>query len=111
MYRKTGNLHMRYLFDNVNTPRGERIIASLDYSIEDENHASCDHAGRCWLVDDMVICPACGAVVAYVETQTNAQTGTDAKTIYLDGATHYCMRCGGELDIVRPGKWQCPNCE
>lgn len=24
---------------------------------------------------------------------------------------HYCGDCGARLDIVRPGKWQCPNCE
>lgn len=24
---------------------------------------------------------------------------------------HICGKCGAELQIVRPGKYQCPNCE
>ncbi len=28
-----------------------------------------------------------------------------------EGALHTCGKCGAELQIVRPGKWQCPNCE
>jgi hypothetical protein len=23
----------------------------------------------------------------------------------------YCQDCGEQLQAVRPGKWQCPNCE
>lgn len=28
-----------------------------------------------------------------------------------EGMIHICGDCGARLDIVRPGKWQCPNCE
>lgn len=24
---------------------------------------------------------------------------------------HYCGACGSRLQVVRPGKWQCPKCE
>jgi hypothetical protein len=24
---------------------------------------------------------------------------------------HHCLACGSLLDLVRPGKWQCPTCE
>lgn len=27
------------------------------------------------------------------------------------GPEHHCGDCGTELQIVRPGKWQCPECE
>jgi hypothetical protein len=28
-----------------------------------------------------------------------------------DDMTHTCGDCGEKLQIVRPGKYQCPNCE
>jgi len=31
--------------------------------------------------------------------------------IEFDDTIHRCGDCGAELDIVRPGKWQCPRCE
>lgn len=34
---------------------------------------------------------------------------TDA--YYEDDLRHCCLECGGEMQIVRPGKWQCPKCE
>ena len=35
--------------------------------------------------------------------------GTPA--IYEEDPQHFCGTCGAELEIVRPGKYQCPNCE
>lgn len=31
--------------------------------------------------------------------------------IYEDELEHHCGQCGRMLEIVRPGKWQCPDCE
>jgi len=31
--------------------------------------------------------------------------------IYEDDLTHFCGQCGTPLQHVRPGKWQCPECE
>ena len=28
-----------------------------------------------------------------------------------DELDHYCGECGHHLQLVRPGKWQCPRCE
>lgn len=29
---------------------------------------------------------------------------------YEEDLKHICGECGAELEIVRPGKYQCPNC-
>jgi hypothetical protein len=35
----------------------------------------------------------------------------DGEPIYLQDINHYCGECYSKMQIVRPGKWQCPNCE
>lgn len=34
-----------------------------------------------------------------------------AIVLYEEDLLHNCTSCGAELEIVRPGKYQCPNCE
>jgi hypothetical protein len=34
----------------------------------------------------------------------------DYKDMYEDDLYHYCGKCNSKLQIVRPGKWQCPKC-
>lgn len=34
-----------------------------------------------------------------------------AKDIAEEDLVHLCATCGGPLEAVRPGKYQCPNCE
>lgn len=29
----------------------------------------------------------------------------------IEDDTGRCLKCGGRLEIVRPGKWQCEECE
>ena len=33
------------------------------------------------------------------------------RVVYEDDMIHHCGQCGALLQIVRPGKWQCPGCE
>ena len=34
----------------------------------------------------------------------------DYKDMYEDDLYHYCGKCNSKMQIVRPGKWQCPQC-
>jgi hypothetical protein len=36
---------------------------------------------------------------------------SQATIVYEEDLLHTCGDCGAELEIVRPGKYQCPNCE
>lgn len=40
-----------------------------------------------------------------------ASLGVGEDVTNMDDLPHYCGDCGSRLDIVRPGKWQCPQCE
>lgn len=82
---------MLYLFDNVNAPRGERIIETGTDA--EQTRITCPYCG------------GCGTMAV--------ETGTDSKTVYLyeEDLLHICGVCGEEMDIVRPGKYQCPNCD
>jgi hypothetical protein len=52
----------------------------VNYSIEDENHAHCEHDGGYWKACGMRICVECGAVLGY----ESLETGTDSSVIYFD---------------------------
>ena len=43
------------------------------------------------------------------EKQTGANTAGQSELIEPLGAT--CGECGSDMEIVRPGKWQCTKCE
>lgn len=38
-------------------------------------------------------------------------TPKDLETLYEEDLVHTCETCGAILEIVRPGKYQCPKCE
>jgi hypothetical protein len=53
----------------------------------------------------------CGHPVSCI---TRNPDGTQWCTACVEGQEHTLMRCGtcgGNLQLVRPGKWQCPDCE
>ena len=55
----------------------------MDYSIEDKNHAECLHAEGFWPAEDLMICPACGAVVGLIHEHEPNQTSQSNLTVYL----------------------------
>lgn len=34
-----------------------------------------------------------------------------AAAVFEEDLVHTCGRCGSTMDIIRPGKWQCPQCD
>jgi len=73
-------------------------------------------------------CPRCNRIAPSAYSHAGAQynwnkamaasgklPGAEGMTILpdedLDAAWKICGKCGAKLQIVRPGKWQCPQCE
>lgn len=115
----------QYLFDNINTSEIEKIcVAECDQS---PDGAHCWHAGDVLLVTpprQKIRCCWCGknatqnipprgihGTRAYGAVTNNATMYFAEFSDLLQPQLHICGRCGAELDAVRPGKWQCPNCE
>jgi len=51
------------------------------------------------------------AVLGFVVSVIRGLTRCYPSPPYEDDLDHYCGDCGRKMQIVRPGKWQCPICE
>ena len=61
---------------------------------------------RAGLVYYAVRCAELEGTVRRADEPDHDPTDCDCDTCAPD-----CQECGGKLQIVRPGKWQCPECE
>ena len=51
------------------------------------------------------------AALGFVVSVIRGLTRCHPSPPYDDDLDHYCGDCGRKMQIVRPGKWQCPICE